>query len=872
MLKKKHYKKLLAMLLAVFMFVTMFPDMYEGSHVEAAISSIYNASNNISYNTHQKNANGKDINWGKIVVPEVEGKYPVLFFIHGSGGEENWNSTIARYADFWYRQGYIDPMVIVVPNIPNYTDQWGERDQKAFILKKYCQTLVDALRSGDVSTLMNTMGIENKEDAEKLVNRVDVNAPMSITGFSMGGACTLLAGCKMNKVFINVGALSPASCIYNGTTGGGDLDWYMTAEASELVYSKDEDAHLIMTYGVSEAVGGVPGAFKENVNNVNSVIESNGLNNPHCFKIREFSSAYGGHANKLFRREIFTFLYYVKNDELPSDEIIELACRNDTDQGDYVNGVGNNGINGFVRISGTPKVGQTLTVSVDDSNATNLSYQWRRGKENISGATGTTYKLTSSDLGKKISCKVSDASGNRTGFVSGATAGKVTEGSGATPAPTTKPTTAPTTKPTTAPTTKPTTAPTPAQTAKPSASPSPRPTVTPSPKPVTPSPKPIPSMTPIPCPQLTGTVTITGSLKYGETVSAVVTDSNVQTTFTYRWKRDGEFISNANGTSMSSYTIRKEDIGTTLSCVIMDSSGMHHGTITGVAPGVVTKQDGPDKPQNLVAIDCTKGMADGKIQNVTAAMEYATNREFTDHKNCTGTQITGLSAGTYYVRVKETETTFAGAIAEVKVGENSASAADVTNVFADVPAGKWFVNAIQFIYEHGIMKGKGEDPDGSGKLIFDPNANLTRAEFATILYSIEGKPDVAFSNEILDVKNQSVWFAKPVHWVYEQNIAAGYPDGNFGVADAITREQLALMLYKYAKLKGYKTTYSENSLDRFGDANKISNWAVEAMKWATSNGVMSGSAHEVPLLNPKGNATRAECAAMIRSLLEKFNQ
>ena len=203
------------------------------------------------------------------------------------------------------------------------------------------------------------------------------------------------------------------------------------------------------------------------------------------------------------------------------------------------------------------------------------------------------------------------------------------------------------------------------------------------------------------------------------------------------------------------------------------------------------------------------------------------------------------------------------------VAPTSVPASDVTEIFADVPAGKWYVNAVQFVYDRSIMSGKGEDPKGSGKLIFDPDANLTRAEFATILYKMEGKPDVAFSHTILDVKNQSAWYAKPVHWVYEQNIAAGYPNGNFGVADAITREQLAQMLYKYAKLKGYKTTYSDNSLERFGDTGKISNWAVEAMKWATSNGVMNGSAHEVPLLNPKGNATRAECAAMIKSLYEK---
>ena len=441
MIKKKSHKRWLAMLLAVFMLVTTLPDIYEGSHVEAAVSSIYNTNHNISYNTHKKNANGQDINLGKIVVPEVEGKFPVLFMIHGTGGEDNWNLKMANLGNTWYQNGYIDPMIIVVPNIANYRDQFGDRDQKAFILEKYCQKLVDALRSGDVNTLMNTMGIENKADAERLASRVDVNAPMSFCGFSMGGACSLLAGCKMNQVFINVGGLSPASSIYNGISGGGDANWFMTTQASELVYSQDEDAHLLMAYGVSEKCDGVVGAYKSNVININYVINNNGLNKKDCFTIKEFSSAYGGHSNHLFKREIFAFCYYVKNDELPSAEIIERACRTDNDSADYVSNVEKNGMCGIVKISGTPKVGQTLSVSIEDSNATNLSYQWRRGRENISGATGSTYKITSADLGKKISCKVSDVSGSNTGFVSGATAEKVTQGSSATPTP--KPTATP---------------------------------------------------------------------------------------------------------------------------------------------------------------------------------------------------------------------------------------------------------------------------------------------------------------------------------------------------------------------------------------------------------------------------------------------
>jgi len=183
--------------------------------------------------------------------------------------------------------------------------------------------------------------------------------------------------------------------------------------------------------------------------------------------------------------------------------------------------------------------------------------------------------------------------------------------------------------------------------------------------------------------------------------------------------------------------------------------------------------------------------------------------------------------------------------------------------FQDVRPDRWYLGAVKFVKQNGIMVGKGNG-------IFSPEAALTRAEFATILYNMEGKPSVAFTNEILDVKDETAWYAKPVHWAYEQNIAAGYPNGNFGVSDLITREQLAQMLYKYTKLKGYTTDFDETALSRFGDADKVSNWAMEAMKWATSNGVMNGSAHEVPLLNPKANATRAECAAMIKSFVEKM--
>ena len=107
-------------------------------------------------------------------------------------------------------------------------------------------------------------------------------------------------------------------------------------------------------------------------------------------------------------------------------------------------------------------------------------------------------------------------------------------------------------------------------------------------------------------------------------------------------------------------------------------------------------------------------------------------------------------------------------------------------------------------------------------------------------------------------------------WAAEKGITSGYPNGKFGVNDKITREQIAKMLYDYAKMKGYNVTKDLSTLDRFADKGRINSWAKDALAWAVSQGIMSGSADESPKLNPKNNATRAECASMVKKLFEKY--
>ncbi len=186
-------------------------------------------------------------------------------------------------------------------------------------------------------------------------------------------------------------------------------------------------------------------------------------------------------------------------------------------------------------------------------------------------------------------------------------------------------------------------------------------------------------------------------------------------------------------------------------------------------------------------------------------------------------------------------------------------------IFADVAANSWQYPFAKYAYEKNIMKGK--NTDAEGRVIFAPNDNLTRAEFAQVLYNAENKPSVEYSDRFHDVP-KGQWYANAVLWAAANDIVSGYPNGNYGVSDPITREQLAMMLYKYAKLKGYDIT-TKADLTGFTDYQSISSWAVTPMEWAVGNSVMKGKKEK---LDPTGKATRAECATMLTNFMNTFGE
>ena len=191
-----------------------------------------------------------------------------------------------------------------------------------------------------------------------------------------------------------------------------------------------------------------------------------------------------------------------------------------------------------------------------------------------------------------------------------------------------------------------------------------------------------------------------------------------------------------------------------------------------------------------------------------------------------------------------------------RVDENPGTGA---NPFTDVSQKDWFYGDVMFVYENGLML-------GTGKTLFSPHGTATRGMMATILWRMKGSPAPKGKNSFTDVE-AGKWYADAITWTAENGIFAGYGKDKFGPDDPITREQLAAIFYRYADYKGYDLTVKGN-LDKFKDADKITDYAKTAMQWAVGSGLVKGKSGN--LLDPQGTATRAEIAAMLHRFIEKY--
>ena len=174
--------------------------------------------------------------------------------------------------------------------------------------------------------------------------------------------------------------------------------------------------------------------------------------------------------------------------------------------------------------------------------------------------------------------------------------------------------------------------------------------------------------------------------------------------------------------------------------------------------------------------------------------------------------------------------------------------------FTDVKGSAWYYDAVKFVYDNGFMDGVGDNK-------FNPNGTLTRAMIAQVLYNLEG--ETSSYPTVFDDVAKSAWYADAVNWAAASGIVEGKGNNKFDPNAAITRQEMAAILYRYSELKGYDVS-DVDSLAAFTDANKVADWAKEAMGWAVENYVINGKG--AGKLDPTGTATRAEVAQVLMNL------
>ena len=262
----------------------------------------------------------------------------------------------------------------------------------------------------------------------------------------------------------------------------------------------------------------------------------------------------------------------------------------------------------------------------------------------------------------------------------------------------------------------------------------------------------------------------------------------------------------------------------------------------------------PSALANTVKADKTKAAA-GDTVTLTAAGEGTLT--VTDANGKT-VALTDLGSGKYNFKMPS---------AKVSVGfETTADqpcdgGKDCPSApFTDVDTAKWYHLSVDYVLTHKMM-------NGVSSRAFAPNANLTRGMLVQILYNLEGKPKGTAAN-FSDVQADA-WYAEAVGWAASNKVVTGYADGTFRPNAAVTREQAAAILYRYAQSKGIDVSVGENTnILSYVDVQQASEYAIPALQWAVGAGVLNGK--NGGRLAPTGTATRAEIAAIMQRWCENI--
>jgi len=176
--------------------------------------------------------------------------------------------------------------------------------------------------------------------------------------------------------------------------------------------------------------------------------------------------------------------------------------------------------------------------------------------------------------------------------------------------------------------------------------------------------------------------------------------------------------------------------------------------------------------------------------------------------------------------------------------------------FADIKKDDWHYESVKYVYENNLMEGTGNG--------FEPESKMTRAMLVTVLYRMANPEEKANNHNFADVP-EGQWYSDAVSWAADNNIVKGVSENKFAPDEDITREQLALIIYRYAKIQGFDADGASN-LENFTDAKGVSDWALDAMKWAIKTELVNGTSETT--LSPKATATRAQVAAILMRFCE----
>ena len=180
--------------------------------------------------------------------------------------------------------------------------------------------------------------------------------------------------------------------------------------------------------------------------------------------------------------------------------------------------------------------------------------------------------------------------------------------------------------------------------------------------------------------------------------------------------------------------------------------------------------------------------------------------------------------------------------------------------FVDVAESDWFFQAVKYVFERGIMV-------GTSDTTFEPQSSVTRGQVVQMLYNLEGQPAVTGEDGFTDVQSKDWWY-NAVVWASQNEVVSGYGDGTFQPKRNISRQEFAQMLFNYAKFKGYDLT-ATGDLTKFPDGGDVAGWAETAMQWANGNELINGHA-DTGKLDPLGTTVRAQAASILTKFHQTF--